>query len=146
VDAFGGNGTFNYTFGPVISWPAFDLGRVKARADQAHAQEMEARAHYEQVALRAQEELETAVVRYRATRAQLDYLREAAAASERAAALATLRYEGGLADFLQVLDAERTLLAAQDQLAQAQTQAAEAYVALFKARGTSWPVREAAGR
>jgi multidrug efflux system outer membrane protein len=146
VDAFGGNGTFNYTFGPVISWPAFDLGRVKARVDQAQAQEVEARARYEQVVLRAQEELEAAVVHYRTARARLEHLREAAAASERAASLATLRYEGGLADFLQVLDAERTLLAAQDQLAQAQTQAAEAYVALFRARGASWPVSDARSR
>jgi CRP/FNR family cyclic AMP-dependent transcriptional regulator len=66
---------------------------------------------------------------------RLTHLREAAAASERAARLATLRYEGGIADFLQVLDAERTLLAAQDQLAQAETQGADAYVALFEARG-----------
>jgi outer membrane protein TolC len=39
-----------------------------------------------------------------------------------------------------VLDAERTLLAAQDQLAQAETQAADAYVRLFEARGAAWPI------
>ena len=139
-DSFGNSGTFNYTFGPVISWPAFDIGRVKARVDQARARELEANAYYDQTLLRAAEELEAATVRYRSAQARLDHLREAAVASERAASLANLRYEGGIADFLQVLDAERTLLAAQDQLAQAQTQAAEAYVALFKARGASWPV------
>jgi NodT family efflux transporter outer membrane factor (OMF) lipoprotein len=145
-DTFGNSGTFNYTFGPVISWPAFDVGRVKARVDQARAEELEANARYEQVALRAAEELEATTVRYRTARTRLDHLREAAAASERAAALATLRYEGGIADFLQVLDAERTLLAAQDQLAQAQTQAADAYVALFRARGASWPVERRGSR
>jgi NodT family efflux transporter outer membrane factor (OMF) lipoprotein len=135
VDAFGKNGTFNYMVGPVISWPAFDMGRVKARVDEAQSAELEARARYEQTALLAREELETAAVQYRTARARLQHLREAAAASERAAELARLRYDGGVADFLQVLDAERTLLAAQDQLAQVQTQAANAYVALFKARG-----------
>jgi multidrug efflux system outer membrane protein len=123
----------------VISWPAFDIGRVKARVDQARATELEANAYYDQTVLRAAEELEAATVRYRTARARLDHLRAAAVASERAASLANLRYEGGIADFLQVLDAERTLLAAQDQLAQAQTQAAEAYVALFQARGSAWP-------
>lgn len=139
VDRIGNDGTFNYTFGPIISWPAFDMGRVRARVDEAQSQELEARARYEQIVLMAREELETAAVRYRTARARLQHLREAAAASERAAALATLRYEGGIADFLQVLDAERTLLAAQDLLAQAQTQAADAYVALYQARGAGWP-------
>jgi NodT family efflux transporter outer membrane factor (OMF) lipoprotein len=138
VDAFGNSGTLNYTFGPVVSWAAFDIGRVRARVDQAQAQELEARARYEQVVLLAHEEIEGASVQYRAARTRLEHLREAADASERAASLARLRYEGGLADFLQVLDAERTLLSAQDQLAQAETQAAAAYVALFKARGASW--------
>jgi outer membrane protein, multidrug efflux system len=145
-DSFGNSGTFNYTFGPVISWPAFDIGRVKARVDQARAQELEARARHEHAELRAAEEIEAATVRYRTERARLEHLRDAAAASERAAALATLRYEGGIADFLQVLDAERTLLAAQDQLAQAQTQAADAYIALFRARGASWPVERRGSR
>jgi multidrug efflux system outer membrane protein len=134
-DAFGDRGTFNYMFGPVISWGALDLGRVKARVDEAQALELDARARYEQVVLLAEEEIEAAAVRYRSARARLEHLRAAAEASERAAALALLRYEGGIADFLQVLDAERTLLAAQDQLAQGRTQAANAYVTLYEARG-----------
>ena len=45
----------------------------------------------------------------------------------------------GVADFLQVLDAERTQLEAEDQLAQSRTDAATAYAALYKALGGSWP-------
>jgi NodT family efflux transporter outer membrane factor (OMF) lipoprotein len=142
VSRFGHEGTFNYVVGPMISWPAFDMGRVKARADEAQAQELEAKARYEQSILLAREQLASATVRYRAARARLELLREAAAASERAAELARLRYEGGVADFLQVLDAERTLLAAQDQLAQGRTEAVDAYVALARARGASWPAHE----
>lgn len=141
VDAFGRTGTFNYTVGPVLSWPLLDIGRVKARVDAAQAQELEARAQHEQLVLRAQAELESATVGYRTARTRLEHLREAAQASERAAELARLRYEGGIADFLQVLDAERTLLAAQDQLAQAEAQAAAAYVALYRARGGVWSSR-----
>jgi outer membrane protein TolC len=74
-------------------------------------------------------------MRYRTERTRLDYLVEAAAASERAAELAQDRYRGGIADFFEVLDAERTLLAAQDQLAQVRTDASHAYVALFEAIG-----------
>jgi NodT family efflux transporter outer membrane factor (OMF) lipoprotein len=138
VDAFGRTGTFNYAVGPVISWAAFDLGRVKARADEAQAHEVEARARYEEAELRAQEELGTATARYEAGRARLGYLQESARASERSADLARARFEGGVTDFLEVLDAERTLLVAQDLLAQARTAAAEAYVGLYRARGGVW--------
>jgi multidrug efflux system outer membrane protein len=138
VDAFGRTGTFNYAVGPVLSWAAFDLGRVKARADEAQSQEVEAQARYEDAELRAIEELATAATRYRAGRTRLGYLEESARASERSAALARARFEGGVADFLEVLDAERTLLVAQDQLAQARTAAAEAYVGLYRARGGLW--------
>ena len=55
------------------------------------------------------------------------------------AELARLRFNGGVADFLQVLDAERTQLEAQDQLAQSRSGAATAYAALYKALGGSWP-------
>jgi outer membrane protein TolC len=138
VDAFGRTGTFNYAIGPVVSWAAFDIGRVKARADEAQSQEVEAQARYEDAELRAIAELATAVTRYQAGRTRLGYLEESARASERSAALARARFEGGVADFLEVLDAERTLLAAQDQLAQARTAAAEAYVGLYRARGGLW--------
>jgi multidrug efflux system outer membrane protein len=72
-------------------------------------------------------------------------IQEAASASERAAELARLRFSGGVSDFLQVLDAERTQLEAQDQLAQARTDAATAFAALYKALGGAWPVTGAQG-
>jgi multidrug efflux system outer membrane protein len=65
-------------------------------------------------------------------------LEEASAASERAAELARLRFAEGITDFLQVLDAERTQLEAQDLLAQSRTDAAIAYAALYKAVGGRW--------
>ena len=138
VDAFGRDGTFNYSVGPVLSWAAFDLGRVKARADEARAQAVEAEARYDDAELRVLEDLAAASSRYDAGRARVEQLEASARASERAAELARARYQGGVADFLEVLDAERTLLAAQDLLAQARAAAAEAYVNLYWARGGLW--------
>jgi outer membrane protein TolC len=89
--------------------------------------------------LRALQEVESSLVRYRTSRSRLAQISAAAAASERAAELARLRFTGGVADFLQVLDAERTQLEAEDQLAQSRTDAATAYAALYKALGGSWP-------
>jgi NodT family efflux transporter outer membrane factor (OMF) lipoprotein len=139
-DSLGGHGTFRYAVGPVISWPALNLGRVKSRVDAARAQEAEAQAQYRQTVLVALEEVEGSISRYRATQARVARIREAAEASERAAELARLRFSGGVADFLQVLDAERTQLDAEDQLAQSRTDAATAYAALYKALGGDWPV------
>jgi outer membrane protein TolC len=85
--------------------------------------------------LRAEEEVETALVAYRKGRERLGALEESAAASERAAEFARLRFAEGAADFLQVLDAERTLLEAQDRLASGRTAAAAAFVGVYRAVG-----------
>jgi multidrug efflux system outer membrane protein len=138
-DALGDRGTFRYAVGPILSWPALNLGRVKARVDVTRAREAEAQAQYTATVLRALQEVESSLVRYRTSRARVERIRDAASASERAADLARLRFSGGVADFLQVLDAERTQLEAQDQLAQGRTEAATAYAALYKALGGVWP-------
>ena len=138
-NSLGDRGTFRYAVGPIISWPALNLGRVKARVDGSRAREEEARAQYDQTVLGALQEVETALVRYRTSRASVERIQDAAGASERAAELARARFSGGVADFLQVLDAERTQLDAQDQLARGRTAAATAYAALYKALGGTLP-------
>jgi NodT family efflux transporter outer membrane factor (OMF) lipoprotein len=135
LDAWGERGSSRFAVGPVLSWPALNLARVKARVDASRAIADEARAGYEQAVLRATAEVETSLARYRSARSRLDLLAEAASASERAAELARLRFTEGVADFLQVLDAERTLLLAQDDLARGRADAATAYAALYKAAG-----------
>jgi NodT family efflux transporter outer membrane factor (OMF) lipoprotein len=139
LDSLGRSGSGRFAVGPVISWPAFNLGRVKAGVDAARALEAEARARQEQTVLLAREEVETALVAYAKARERLTQLTEAADASGRAAELARIRFEGGVADFLQVLDAERSLLATQDQLAQGRTDAVTALVAVYRALGGGEP-------
>ncbi|MGH7562398.1 MAG: efflux transporter outer membrane subunit [Gemmatimonadales bacterium] len=134
-DGVGKSGSGRYAVGPMISWPAFNLGRVKAGVDAARALEAEARARHEQTVLLAREELRTALVAYAKARERLTRLAEAAAASDRAAELARIRFRGGVSDFLQVLDAERSLLAAQDELARGRTDAVTALVAVYRAVG-----------
>ena len=134
-DGFGRNGTGRYAVGPVVSWPLFNLGRVKAGVDAARALASEAEAQYQQTVLLAREELATARAGYAMSRERLAQLEAAALASSRAADLARLRFTGGVADFLQVLDAERSLLAAQDQLAEGRTDLVTALVAVYRAAG-----------
>jgi len=140
-DSLSRRGTSRIVAGPVVTWPLLDLGRVKARVDVAHAQEDEAKAAYSATVLRAMEETETALVTYDRAHARLALLNEAVRASTRASELAQQRFDAGLTDFLQVLDAQRTLLDAENQLAQAHTFAATALVAVYKAVGGTWPIR-----
>lgn len=134
-NGLGDNGSFRYAVGPVLSWPLLNLGRVRTGVSAAQAREDEARAQYGQVVLAAIEEVETALARYHASRSRVAQLAEASAASGRAADLARMRFTEGVADFLQVLDAERTQLESEELLAQGKTDAATAYAALYKALG-----------
>ena len=127
-----------YLIGPGISWAAFDLGRVRARVAGSRARADGALAAYEQTVLRALEETENSLITHARTRDSLSDAAAAAAASQTAARIARARYEGGLVDFLDVLDAERTQLADEDRLAQSRTDAATSLVAVYKALGGGW--------
>lgn len=134
----GKTGADNYSFGPSISWAAFDLGRVQAQIQATKAREKNLVATYEQTVLNALEETENALVSFGRQRARRNFLREAANASEQAAKLARERYQNGVEDFLTVLDAERVLLEAQALQAESETLTATSLVAIYKALGGGW--------
>jgi multidrug efflux system outer membrane protein len=140
-DSLSRAGTSRIAIGPVLSWPLFDLGRVRERVDLAHAREDAAQAEHTAAVLRAVEETDAALMTYDRAHARLGILNDAVRSSTHAAALAEQRFEAGLTDFLQVLDAQRTQLEAENQLAQGHTAAATALVAVYKATGGSWPLR-----
>ncbi|PYP75835.1 MAG: hypothetical protein DMD35_20325 [Gemmatimonadetes bacterium] len=142
--ALGNTGTPRYVIGPVISWPAFDLGHVRANVSAARADEAQSRARYELSVSQAQEELETSIVTYGKSRERLRYLEDAAAASARAAELARLRYTEGGSDFFQVLDAERTLLERENERAVGRTEAETNLIAVYRALGGANVFRSAA--
>ncbi|HXP67012.1 MAG TPA: efflux transporter outer membrane subunit [Steroidobacteraceae bacterium] len=127
-----------WTFGPSISWAAFDLGRVRARISSAKAQTDAAFAGYQGAVLGALEDTEGALISYGRSQSRRESLRVAAAASDKAADLAHKRFEGGLIDFLEVLDAERTALSAELLLSQSRTDAATSLIAVYKALGAGW--------
>jgi multidrug efflux system outer membrane protein len=131
----GNTSTETYSFGPSISWAAFDLGRVRQRIKQREAATDGALAKYEQTVLQALEETDASLTAYSKAIVKQQHLQASATASLEAARLARARYESGVADFLQVLDAERTALAAEDQLARSETQTATALLATYKALG-----------
>lgn len=134
------SGTGTYSFGPRISWAAFDLGRVYQRIRQADARNAGALAAYESTVLRALEETENSLFAYGNLLRETESLQAAAEASAEAAELAKLRYEDGASSFIDVLDAESRLLSAQERLAGARTRTAIGLVAVHKALGGAWQV------
>jgi multidrug efflux system outer membrane protein len=120
---------------PALQWSAFDLGSARARLRGAHAATEEALSGYEQTMLLALEETETALVTYRQRQERLVKLTEEVRESARAAAIARVRYREGVADFLSLLDAERTALQAEDSAAQAEADVFTAVVGLYRAVG-----------
>lgn len=120
---------------PALSWAAFDIGTVRARIRGAEAVTRESAAAFEQVVLRALEETENALVTYREEQQRLVRLTEQARESARAANIARVRYREGAADFLSLLDAERTQLQAEDAVAQAEAGVFTSVIAVYKALG-----------
>ncbi|MGH7406101.1 MAG: TolC family protein, partial [Candidatus Methylomirabilales bacterium] len=138
LSGLGKGGSDTFFFGPRIFWAAFDLGRVAARIRAADARAEGALAQYEKTVLTALEETENTLVDFGRQQKRLGFLRASAEASEKAAELARLRFQYGVTDFLTVLDAERTLLEAQDRLAESETRTATALIAVYKALGGGW--------
>jgi outer membrane protein, multidrug efflux system len=139
---FGQSQARYFQAGPSISWAAFDMGRVLARIGESRAQTDAALAHYQSAVLNALEDAEGSMITYGRSQTSRQALQIAAAASDKAADLAEKRFEGGLIDFLEVLDAQRTALSAELTLSQSRTDTATALIAVYKALGAGWAIPE----
>jgi multidrug efflux system outer membrane protein len=120
---------------PALNWVGTDLGSARARLRATEGATREVMARYEQTVLRAIEETENALVGYSEAQAQLDRLTEQARQSARSADLARTRYREGLTDFLDLLDAERTQLGAEDAVARVEAGVFGSVVDVYKALG-----------
>ncbi|HEY4030575.1 MAG TPA: TolC family protein [Caulobacteraceae bacterium] len=132
------HGAQAWSVSPQVTWPALDLGGAHARLRAQEARQDEVLAAYDQTVLIAVQDLETALNAYRQQHSRIVSLAEQVEASRAAADLARVRYKEGSIDFLVLLDAQRTLLSAEDELTAAQTDANTDVVAIYKALGGGW--------
>ncbi len=128
--------------GPTVRWRILDFARIRSHIKAANAREEQAVATYEKAVLRSFEDVEDALVAYAKEQVRLESLREQVTAYERALDLANQRYTAGLADFLNVLDAQRSLYQAQDTLVQSERTVTTNLIALYKALGGGWTTLE----
>jgi multidrug efflux system outer membrane protein len=121
---------------PVLSWAGFDGARARLAAAEARTDG--ALAAYERTVLRALEETENAFVTHAQSRERLAAVVAEATASRRAAELARVQYREGALDFLRLLDAERTVLQAEDAVAGAEADLNSSVVLIYQALGGGW--------
>ena len=118
-----------------LRWRLFDFGRINAQIVQARGQEAEALAAYRQSALRATADVENALTDMNQRNRQAATLEQGVQAWQQARQASFAAYQKGVVSLIEVLQADDKLLQASDLRAQAQTEAARAAVAAFKALG-----------
>lgn len=124
--------------GPSVQWNIFDGGRTRQEIEVQNAVQEQALVQYERAILTALEDVENAVIAFTQEHLRHRSLLAAAAAASDAAGLAVSRYEAGATDFLSVLDAQRSRLSAQDELAKCEGQIVSNLIRLYKALGGGW--------
>jgi outer membrane protein, multidrug efflux system len=132
--------------GPAVFWSlganvlqqVFNGGKLKAQVRLTEAQQLELVYAYRQVVQRAFREVSDALVGYRRTRELREQLTQLVATTEDAVRLSNLRYQGGVASYLEVLASQTSYFNAQLELAQARLTELLALVQLYAALGGGW--------
>jgi NodT family efflux transporter outer membrane factor (OMF) lipoprotein len=131
-------GSDAWSIGPSVSWPIFHAGAIRKNiAVQTELQEQYLAA-YEKTVLEAVQEVREALVDYAQEQQRHRSLRRAADAAQIALEVAQDKYRNGLSDFNNVLDAQRAVLAFQEQLALSEGVITINLIRLYKALGGGW--------
>jgi NodT family efflux transporter outer membrane factor (OMF) lipoprotein len=121
-----------------LRWRLFDFGRVDAEVTQTEGARAASLAQYRQSVLRAAEDVENALTTYVQVEAQQHIVEREIEALKRVRDTSEEAYEAGAIALTDVLDADRQLLAAQDELVRTRVDAARAVVASYRAIGGGW--------
>ena len=127
-----------YGLGPSVSIPIFDGARIRRTVELRKAQQQEAAVNFQKTVLSAFHDVDNAIIAYRAEQLRRDRLQAQVNQARTALNLAQQRFRQGVSDFLEVLTAQRTVLQAEQQLADSTTTVSVNLVALYKALGGGW--------
>ncbi len=143
LESISANNWFDYasrawSAGPTVQWEIFEAGSIRANVRVQNARQEQALDAYQQIVLTALEDAENALTAYAKEQVRRESLSQSVQANQQALELSTQLYQSGLADFLHVLDSERSLYAAQDALVQSDQTVSLNLVQLYKALGGGW--------
>ena len=131
-----------YRFGPSVQWNIFNYGQI---TNQVRAQDAAFEVNilnYQNQVLKAQKEVEDALIGFLMSQNSAEYLAESTDSAQRALDLAILQYNEGITDFTTVLTAEQELLRQQDEFAQTLGSISINLVGIYRALGGGWEIRE----
>ena len=121
-----------------LRWRLFDFGKVDAEVAQARGANAEALSRYRQAVLKVAEDIEDALMTLSQTEGRVEELRDEVTSLTRARDLSQRAYEAGAITLTDVLDADRQLLTARDDLDSTEADAGRAAVRTFRALGGGW--------
>jgi NodT family efflux transporter outer membrane factor (OMF) lipoprotein len=127
-----------WSAGPTAAWPLLDFGALDAQVEVADLHTRAQLVTYKETIQAAVRDVDTSLDQYVAEQQSLDKLETALVASQRAVTLASQRYERGLTDYLNVVDAERQEYDIEEQYTGAQVSVAEQFIALYRSLGGGW--------
>lgn len=130
--------TRQWSIGPSFSWPIFDAGYIRTAVLIRTEEQRQAALAYRSAVLTAVEETENALAAYVAERQRLERLGQGAAAARSARVLTEQQYRAGLLEYSDVLDAQRSVLSLEDQLAQSRATVSANLVHIYRTFGGGW--------
>lgn len=131
-----------YSVGPRVSWPFFNYGRLKNNVRVQDARFQQLLVGYRDTVLRAVREVEDSMTGFLYAQQTMQLQQGSVKAAQRSAKLALIQYREGATDFQRVLDAERSLLQEQNNLAESSSSVTTNLIALYKALGGGWEPRQ----
>jgi len=138
---FDGNSMF-YSLGPGFQWPIFNYGRIENNVRVQDARFQQLLVNYQDTVLRAAQEVEDALIGFLKEQETQAFEQNSVNAAQRSVEIALVQYREGTVDYQRVLDTQRALLQEQSNLTQTRSSIATNLIALYKALGGGWELRQ----
>ncbi|MFC4993331.1 efflux transporter outer membrane subunit [Rubritalea tangerina] len=140
-DAFDSDNV-GYTFGPTFRWNILNYGRIKNSVRVQDARFEQTITAYQNTVLNAAREVEDGMTGFVHTKKEAEFLRLGVESSKRSTEISMIQYKDGLTDYQRVLDSIRSLTQRQDQYASVKGTIATDFIAMYKALGGGWEMRD----
>jgi outer membrane protein TolC len=131
-----------FTAGPGFQWSILNYGRITNNVRAQDSRFQQALVNYEDAVLKAAREVEDALIAFLKAQESAVSSQKSVEAAQSSVHLAFIRYREGDEDFQRVVDSERSLLQEKNRLAQTRSATAANLIALYKALGGGWELRE----
>jgi outer membrane protein TolC len=131
-----------YSFGPAVRWPIFNYGRIENSVRVQDARFQQLLVNYQNTVLKAAQEVEDTLTGFLKSQEATVFEQNSVIAAQRSVEIALVQYREGAVDYQRVLDTQRALLQEQDKLTQNRSSIATNLIALYKALGGGWELRQ----